>query len=715
MKCFRYIAIFLIMMSLRAIPCEAAGKVVIISLNRTGLGQVAGDAALGPWLARGALALVNVSTAARPVSENVYVTLGAGSRAVGTEYTRLAFNWEEEYAGAEAWEQFLRHQGSTPSGLVLQLGAAATARANSMLRHPVAPGLLGDTLREGKKVTAVLGNADGAGYFREAVAMLGDSSGQVMLGDVSRSLLQKDVLFPYGLRIDRGEMWVAFSALFEEADVILVDWGDTVRLDDYRPLLSDNAYRELQAKVFRDAAWFLERVMEHAAPGDLLVVMSPSPRAGESGAGLLSYILVLGEDYPAGTLLTSASTKREGIVTAGDVAPLVLDHNGLPIPGMMLGMAMTAADEGGSKDLLGMQRGIDRIFRLRPPLLRTYVFLQIAIVLGALLNLFVRFVRAEVFEPPLLALLLFPVVVLYLPLHSLPLVSAFIATAAVLAVVVYVCTLLPGIKLRFAVIGLLTALSLAFDMLRNAPLMKVSVLGYDVVSGARFYGLGNEYMGVLVGSSILGATALFSLFPGRRKRLLPVMALFFLALVLLIVSPAGGANFGGTVTALVGFLVTLSVLTRLRIGWRNGLILAATLAVMAVLAVLVNLRVPESGQSHLGRTLLLLQREGFEALADLVARKVEMNVRLFRYSQWSRAFLVFLSMLAVLFYRPNGVLTGVHRHYNSLAAGFLGIIAGSITAFILNDSGVVAAATTLLYAGVPIILLCGRVAGHNKL
>ncbi len=715
MKCFRYIAILLIMMSLRAMPCEAAGKVVIVSLNRTGLGQVAGDAALGPWLTRGALALVNVSTAARPVSEHVYVTLGAGSRAAGTEYTRLAFNREEEYAGAEAWEQFLRHQGSTPSGLVLQLAAAATIRANSMLRHPVAPGLLGDTLREGKKVTAVLGNADGAGYFREAVAMLADSSGQVALGDVSRSLLQNDSLFPYGLRINREEMWGAFSALYEEADVILLDWGDTVRLDDYRPLLSDNAYNELQAKIFGDAAWFLERAKEHAAPGDLLVMLSPSPRTGESGAGLLSYIVVIGEEYPAGTLLTSASTKRAGIVTAGDVAPLVLDHNGLPLPGMMLGMTMTAAEEGGTGDLLAMQRGIGRIFRLRPSLLKTYVFLQIVIVLGALLNLFVRFVRAKLFEPPLLALLLFPVVVLYLPLHSLPLVAAFFATAAALAVVVYVCTLLPGIKLRFAVIGLLTALSLALDMLRNAPLMKVSVLGYDVVSGARFYGLGNEYMGVLVGSSILGATALFSLFPGRRKWLLPVIALFFLVLVLLIVSPGGGANFGGTVTGLVAFLVTLSVLIRLRIGWRNGIILAATLALIAALAVLVNLRVSEGGQSHLGRTLFLLQGEGWQALADLVARKAAMNARLFRYSQWSRAFLVFLSMLAVLFYRPNGVLTGVHRHYNILAAGFLGIIAGSITAFILNDSGVVAAATTLLYAGVPIILLCGRVAGHNKL
>ncbi|NLL21656.1 MAG: hypothetical protein GX263_07970, partial [Firmicutes bacterium] len=35
-----------------------------------------------------------------------------------------------------------------------------------------------------------------------------------------------------------------------------------------------------------------------------------------------------------------------------------------------------------------------------------------------------------------------------------------------------------------------------------------------------------------------------------------------------------------------------------------------------------------------------------------------------------------------------------------------GIIAGTITAFLFNDSGVVAAATIMLYGGLPFLLLC---------
>jgi hypothetical protein len=715
MKCVKCIFLLLLALLFGATPCEAAGKVVVVSLNRTSLSQVAGDPLLGPWVSRGAVGLVNVSTAARFTSEHAYVTLGAGSRAEGTEYTRLAFNADEEYYGVTARELFLRHQGREADGQVLQTVPAATVRVNQALRYPVVPGLLGQSLRDGGKVTAVLGNADGQGYFREAVAMLADRSGQVELGDVSRSLLQKDESFPFGLRMNRDDVWEQFSLLYGRADVILVDWGDTVRLDEYRPLLSESVYTRLQGAIFGDAAWFIGQVKDLAGSDDLIVILSPVPPAGQSGAGLLSYMLVLGPEFPAGHLLTSASTRRTGIVTAADVAPLVLDHTGLSTPGMVLGSVIAAGGMGDAPSLLAVQGGVDRIFRLRPPLLKTYVFLQIVIVLGALLNLLLRVFPMKYFEPPLLALMLFPVLVLYLPLYGVSLVAAFFLTAAVLmAVVALVLVLVPGMVARFAAVGLITSLSLVIDLLRNAPLIKASVLGYDVVSGARYYGLGNEYMGVLVGSSVLGAMALLSLFPRRRKLLLPALALLFFAIVLLIVSPAGGANFGGTVTALVAFLVTLLVLGQVRPGWRSGFGLMGLLAAVATLAVLINLRVPEGGESHLGRTLFLLDREGWQALTDLVARKAAMNVKLFRYSQWSRAFLLFLAVLAVLFYRPRGVLTHVHRHYTDLSAGFLGIIAGSITAFLLNDSGVVAAATTLLYAGVPIILLCGHSAGHNN-
>jgi hypothetical protein len=704
------VAALLMAAALLPASCRAEGKVVIISLNRTSLQQVAGDESLSPWLARGAGALLNVNTAVRIGSEHVYVTLGAGSRAAGTANTRMAFNSDEEWLGAEAREIFIRNQGFHPTGRVLHMAQAEISRANRTLQYPVAPGLLGDTLRLGGKVSAVLGNADGQLHSREAVTLLMDSSGQVDYGDVSKALQQRDILFPFGWRMDGNALWHAFSEIFTIADVILVDWGDTARLDEILPQFRDNVAAGLRQKIFNDVAQFLNRVETIRTEEDMIIILAPVPPAGESGAGQLSYIFVIGDQFPGGSLLSSPSTRRPGIVAGIDLAPSILAQTGLDIPGNMLGLPVDTAGRGSTDDLLLLQTHIDRIFRLRPSLLKTYIFLQIVIILGALLNLFVRFTRMRYFDSPLMMLLLAPLVLLYLPLQSLTLVWGFAVTAAALIASVFFLSILfrhPVQKL--AVVGLATALSLGLDLLRGAPLMKNSVFGYDPVSGARFYGLGNEYMGILVGASVLGVTALISLLPGMRKRLLPAATVFFLALVFLIMSPSGGANFGGTLTALAAFLVTLHILWRIRATLKSTVFLLLGLTGIACFVVLLNLQIPESAQSHLGRTLSLFGRDGWQVLTDIVARKAAMNIKLFRYSMWSRAFLAFLTVLAVLFYRPQGVLQDVQRRYTVLSAGFLGIIAGSVTAFLVNDSGVVAAATTLLFAGVPIILFAGRI------
>jgi len=693
-------------------PAEsvAAGKVVIVSVNRTNLRTVAADQSLAPWLARGAVSLVNISTAARPTTEHVYVTLGAGSRAAGTDNTRLAFNADEEWTGLIAREIYHRHQGTETDAGVLHLAFAEIAKLNFTFQHPVTPGLLGDMLRSAGLVTAVIGNADGPSVSRESTAFLADSSGRVGLGDVSRAILEKDTRFPFGLRTNRDKVWLEFNRLWPSADVILVDWGNTVRLDEYRPLLRAQVADDLQEEIFSDLSWFLTRVFSLLSLEDTLIILAPAPPTGETGGGLLSYIAILGGRFPPGSLLTSATTRRPGIIAAVDVAPLILDNLGLSVPGNMVGRPVGLAAPGGTAELLGMQREIDRVFRLRPPLMKTYVFFQIVFVLGALLNLFIRILPIRRFESLLFALIAFPAVLLYLPLHTVSVPVGFtLSVLATVAVAFLLQKLFTSIVAKLAVVGVVTTLSLTIDLLRNAPLMKVSVLGYDPVSGARFYGLGNEYMGVLVGSSVLAVTALLTLFPHWRRWLLPISVIYLLALVILIVSPGGGANFGGTVTAFTAFIVTVTILGQFRPGWRSAAAALLVATLIAGIAVLLNVFVAQGDQSHLGRTLAMVERDGWQALRDVVSRKAAMNVRLFRYSQWSRAFLAFLTVLAVLFYRPHGILREIHRSYPQLTAGFLGIIAGSVTAFLVNDSGVVAAATTLLYAGVPIILFSGRI------
>ncbi|MCK9927166.1 hypothetical protein MXD62_08295, partial [Frankia sp. Mgl5] len=66
---------------------------------------------------------------------------------------------------------------------------------------------------------------------------------------------------------------------------------------------------------------------------------------------------------------------------------------------------------------------------------------------------------------------------------------------------------------RFSVVLLvvtgLTTGAILFDGFNGAEAMRRSYLGYDPVIGARFYGLGNEYEGILIGSAILFAASFY--------------------------------------------------------------------------------------------------------------------------------------------------------------------------------------------------------------
>ncbi|HZK25482.1 MAG TPA: hypothetical protein VFC74_08845 [Oscillospiraceae bacterium] len=689
----------------------AAGKVVIVSLSRTSTQQLADDENMATWLAQSAVGLLNTGTASNAVSRHLYVTMGAGSRALGNDSTRLAFLQEEEYNGTPAQIIFTRHQGSTASGRIVHVGMADLIYANQTLNYPVQPGLLGDALHAGGKKTAVIGNADASQVNREAAAILADSKGEIDFGQVGTAILLDDAAFPYGLRLHKEQVWQIFRELYAKTDVILIDWGDTARLDMYRTQLRQQVAKQLEEEIFRDIDWLLERLTAVLHRDDLLLLLAAVPPNGAAAAETLGLVAVRGGSFLPGRLVTSATTQRAGLAAVTDLAPLVLTQLGLALPQAMIGRPLQLAGSGNVQDLLAMQSTIDRIYRLRSPLLRVYVICQIIFVLGALLNLFLRLIPAKYFESALLGLLSFPLLLLYLPLAQLSLSLSFIVcTAAVVIVVLLLQKLLAGPIERFALIACATSLSLLIDIFRDAQLMQISVLGYDPVSGARYYGLGNEYMGIWVGTTVLGVTALTTLAPRWRKWLLGLSTILFAGIALLMVAPNGGANFGGTLTAIAAFITTLAVLFNFRFSWKSASITVVSLVAVAILAILINIYVPQNLQSHLGRTLVLLQQQGWQALKDIIIRKGSMNLKLFRYSQWSRVLLAFLGVLAVLFYRPQGILVDIHKMYPDLAAGFLGIIAGSVTALLVNDSGVVAAATTLLYAGVPLIILASRVA-----
>jgi hypothetical protein len=141
---------------------------------------------------------------------------------------------------------------------------------------------------------------------------------------------------------------------------------------------------------------------------------------------------------------------------------------------------------------------------------------------------------------------------------------------------------------------------------------------------------------------------------------------------------------------------------------QKALLLVSFMLVTGAFLYWLNLTTSDTPVSHLGRTLELVRCDGLAELWKIALRKMEMNMKLIRYSLWSRVLFLLIFLVTALYFYPVGLTRKIFIGKPGFKAALGGIIAGSFTSFLVNDSGVVTAATTMLYGGLPLLLLCFR-------
>lgn len=127
---------------------------------------------------------------------------------------------------------------------------------------------------------------------------------------------------------------------------------------------------------------------------------------------------------------------------------------------------------------------------------------------------------------------------------------------------------------RITIACLITVLIIVIDQWTSASLIKWSPMGYDVISGARFYGIGNEYMGVLVGAVSTAAGALTQILENRKQNVRGVAIFIHITVLVTIALPWIGANLGGAIASLAALGYWLILANR----WRFDLKMVATFA-----------------------------------------------------------------------------------------------------------------------------------------
>ncbi len=691
------------------------GKVLFVSIDRIVLSDLySSDTPNLDLLAQqGGIGLMTTNTGGSRSQRDAYLTMGAGIRVSASDKSPLGLHINEIHQGVPAGDLYKQITGNAAQeDAIVNLGFAQAIRNNKNRPYTVNIGALGTGLKKAGLRSAVIGNSDTSGeHKRYLVSFMMDNEGVVPTGEVRPSILKEDHFRPFGVRTDYERVMKSVEDLWDTVDIFAIELGDTSRAEDFRYEATDDMNQWYKKAAIEESDAFIgELIQKIDINQDLLVITSALGSANDLAENnRLTPVMIMGKGFSKG-LLVSASTKRPGILTNLDISTTILSHYGIGRQGGQLGNRIHSSGEEMEIEALVKYNGLlKEVNNQRAPLLRTYVTVMIILLIGALICVFFLrkyLVYAEVFLQFIMAI---PISYLLLPIFHRSTLAGSLSLSWLLALaitgLIWIFTKDHSMMAKSGIYCIIITVLLIVDQLNGATLISTSPLGYDIISGARFYGIGNEYMGVLLGASCtgIGVISQYSIQEGRRLSLwllLPFFALILLALA----HPGIGANVGGTISALMAFSFFIILQWKDQIRLHHVVSIGvATAAFLVVLFLLDSLRAVDS-QSHMGQTVSLIKENGLLELVLIAKRKIEMNIKLFRYTIWTRVFLLSLFSMAMLLFRPVGIFRVIKKERPYFIKGIVSGVIGCITALLVNDSGIVAAGTSMIYLAPPVLL-----------
>lgn len=411
----------------------------------------------------------------------------------------------------------------------------------------------------------------------------------------------------------------------------------------------------------------------------LLIVVSPNPSPDDYARfeRLTPIILHSPGRWKQG-LAYSRSTRTAGLITAADIAPTIADYFHVPLQGPCYGFPLDprSVAPGGAGQLLKR----DEQWAAQEKALSFRWILPLAASAAVAWATWVASRRRSAPTKLLVALVAVPLV-LTMPLPASPIGSLTPAIAACAAALLLAASA-PDFRAAVTRLCLATAAWLLVDAIGfRGALTASSLLGYSPIEGARYYGIGNEIMGVWLGASVIAAA--FQLGKVRPAWLIA----FAVAVALCLGHPSIGAKAGGFIAA----LLTIAAFWWAQSGRPFKFAVAAAMVLgLVLMGAAALLLLGKFGESHVTQSIEMAHREGGLSLMAIIVRKAAMNAYLAFHSAWSVMLLVCVAASA----RLAGEIRRSDVASRTAALGAAGATAAS---FAFNDAGVVAAALCALY------------------
>jgi hypothetical protein len=364
----------------------------------------------------------------------------------------------------------------------------------------------------------------------------------------------------------------------------------------------------------------LSHIVAELPPDTLLLVTAPGGSAAGGRPHLLTTV-VNGPGYARG-LLTAASTRRPGIVTLTDLTPTVARWLGRAVPGYLAGSVAVRGDRGplaaAVRELTARDTAEQVWMSTHAWFFACYAALD-ALLLGVPAVMFWgagernRRRRAAGMRVAGVISGAVPVGTFLAGLgpwleQSRPSVWLYGMSAgwtAVLAGLAFALTrrwrdpLAPAGAICLLTLGVLGA-----DVMTGSRLQLETPFGLSLLEAGRYYGIGNNALGVycvaaLAGAAWLGAAAL-RWFPGRRRPAVLLAGAVGVFAVMASGWPGFGAKVGGTIAMVPCFALLLLALGGKAVRWRHAVPATASGLVLVTVLALLSYLVPAAGVSDIG-------------------------------------------------------------------------------------------------------------------
>ncbi|MBO8159089.1 hypothetical protein [Thermosyntropha sp.] len=643
-----------------------------------------------------ATGLLNTSAAKNRTFKNACATVSAGQSAVGSANSHLNYNAAENCEGENAGTVFYRNTGIKPGKENIVISSFVVIEKNNRKRNLGDVGKLGEEISKHGYTTYIIGNADRPGYYyRPGAIILMNKKGLVDKGAVDQSTTIRDPNMPVFI-------WTDYDAInnkiknIKEKSVILIEYGDLNRLEAMSKLFSPANYSLERQKILKNidsSIAEIEKYNKSTKHCSYIINIAPSLN-GKNPENLLTPVFIKKPGYNG--ILTSYSTRRDGIITLinlhDSILSCIVPEKVDPVFAISVSYPLQTLTKINKKAVFNYVN--------QPFILTFYAIIALLSFSGAILLILLKKkkLRKLIYFFIILPISI-PATLFVMPLLSINSLLSFIIISFILSLFIGIMSFTIAKILRISPLAVVTAINVIIitaDMIGGFELIKNSIMSYQLISGIRYYGLGNEYMGILIGSAITWA----ALKQNQNNSLLSKCLIFslFALVIFLLSSPHIGINVGGTITACISLSFTWFNLNNRQLKAKDILlIIALTIAIISSMLI-SDLRMPVNQQSHLGNSFRAVINEGYKEALNIIKQKLYLHLKIINYTKLGWILLFLILTVSALILKPSSLAIKLKNNNPVIFAGIQGLLTGAITALIFNDSGIIPAGYLMAYA-----------------